>query len=66
PKNRALSNRCVDIIDQFSSGEISLQTARERLREFKGMASDLAQIKFLSGVDVLLEKVANEKGTTHE
>ncbi|HCJ4432498.1 TPA: ATP-binding protein [Escherichia coli] len=66
PKNRALSNRCVDIIDQFSSGEISLQIARERLREFKGMASDLAQIKFLSGVDVLLEKVANEKGTTHE
>lgn len=66
PKNRALSNRCVDIIDQFSSGQISLQTARERLQEFKKMANDLAQIKFLSGVDVLLDKVSNGKGKTHE
>ena len=65
PKNRALSNRCVDIIDQFSSGQISLQTARERLQEFKKMANDLAQMKFLSGVDVLLDKVSNGKGKTH-
>jgi predicted transcriptional regulator len=63
PKNRALSNRCVDIIDQFSSGQIS-QTARERLQEFKKMANDLAQMKFLSGL-VLLDKVSNGKGKTH-
>jgi len=62
PKNRALSNRCVDIIDRFTSGEISLKTARERLAEFQEMASDVAQKKFLNGVGDLIKKVAIKKG----
>ena len=62
PKNRALSNRCVDIIDKFTSGEISLKTARERLAEFQDMANDIAQEKFLIGVGELISKVAIKKG----
>ncbi|MEI7181431.1 ATP-binding protein [Pectobacterium carotovorum] len=66
PKNRALSNRCVDIIDQFTVGEISLQTARERLSTFGDMANDSAQKKFLSGVNLLLTKVNYKKWKAHE
>jgi predicted ATP-dependent endonuclease of OLD family len=62
PKNRALSNRCVDIIDKFTNGEISLKTARERLAEFQDMANDIAQQKFLNGVGELISKVAIKKG----
>ncbi|MGD8205001.1 AAA family ATPase [Pantoea sp. FN0305] len=62
PKNRALSNRCVDIIDEFTGGEISLKTARERLAEFQGMSNDFAQKKFLKGVGDLISKVAIKKG----
>ncbi|HGU9769167.1 TPA: AAA family ATPase [Morganella morganii] len=66
PKNRALSNRCVDIIDQFTAGKISLQTARDRLSKFEGMANDSAQKEFLSGVNSLLTKVNHKKWGNHE
>ncbi|EPB2930968.1 TPA: ATP-binding protein [Escherichia coli] len=66
PKNRALSNRCVDIIDLFSEGTISLSTAKERLSKYLDMANDVVQKEFLIGVDDLLEKVADKKGTVHD
>ncbi|OBU04890.1 hypothetical protein AYY17_08345 [Morganella psychrotolerans] len=66
PKNRALSNRCVDIIDQFTIGEISLQTARDRLSKFEEMANDSAQKEFLLGVNSLLTKVNHKKRNDHE
>jgi ABC-type lipoprotein export system ATPase subunit len=66
PKNRALSNRCVDIIDQLTTGEISLRTAKQRLLNFEEMTNNPMQKEFLSGVDSLLMKVAYEKGKTHE
>jgi predicted ATPase len=62
PKNRALSNRCVDIIDLFSSGTISLANAKGKLLKYVDMTNDVAQRKFLQGVDSLLNKVATEKG----
>lgn len=62
PKNRALSNRCVDIIDKFTIGKISLKTARERLAEFQEMTNDFAQKNFLNGVDELISKVVIKKG----
>lgn len=62
PKNRSLSNRCVDIIDEFTKGKISLKAARERLSEFQDMANDYAQQKFLMGVGDLISKVAITKG----
>lgn len=65
PKNRALSNRCVDIIDLFSVGAISLSAAKERLSKYLKMANDEVQREFLIGVYSLLEKVANNKGSNH-
>lgn len=65
PKNRALSNRCVDIIDLFSVGSISLSAAKERLSKYLEMANDEVQREFLIGVDSLLEKVASNKGSNH-
>ncbi|EOW6929730.1 AAA family ATPase [Serratia marcescens] len=66
PKNRALSNRCVDIIDQLTIGEISLQTARDRLSKFEGMANDSAQKEFILGVNSLLTKVSYKNRKAHE
>ncbi|WP_082797602.1 AAA family ATPase [Serratia grimesii] len=66
PKNRALSNRCVDIIDQFTVGEISLQTARDRLSKFGEMANNSAQKEFLSGVNSLITTVNFKKWKAHE
>lgn len=60
PKNRTLSNRCVDIIDQYSNGEISLTNAEDQLAVFYEMANDLAQKEFLRGVGDLLNKVSRE------
>ncbi|NLS55671.1 AAA family ATPase [Hafnia alvei] len=61
PKNRALSNRCVDIIDAFTDGRIDYADARTRLSVFKLMAKDAAQQDFISGVEALLETVSNKK-----
>ncbi|HIA8331802.1 TPA: AAA family ATPase [Klebsiella pneumoniae] len=61
PKNRALSNRCVEIIDDFTVGNISFKIAKERLSKFKLMAADPIQEKFLSGVGLLLEKISVQK-----
>lgn len=66
PKNRALSNRCVDIIDQLTTGAISLQTAQQRLLKFEEMTNNSVQKEFLFGVDSLLEKISDEKGKAHE
>ncbi|HGY5076014.1 TPA: AAA family ATPase [Citrobacter gillenii] len=66
PKNRALSNRCVDIIDLFSMGVISLSEAKERLSKYINMSNDAAQKEFLIGIDNLLEKVASKKGIIHD
>ncbi|MTB39317.1 AAA family ATPase [Providencia sp. wls1949] len=67
PKNRALSNRCVDIIDQLDSGEISLDSANKNISKFINMTDDEAQKNFLKGVNKLLEKVNNKKGmSNHE
>ncbi|EOZ7622009.1 AAA family ATPase [Enterobacter mori] len=65
PKNRALSNRCVDIIDLFSVGAISLSAAKERLSKYLKMANDEVQREFLIGVYSLLEQVAINKGSNH-
>lgn len=65
PKNRALSNRCVDIIDLFSVGAISLSAAKERLSKYLKMANDEVQREFLIGVYSLLEQVASNKGSNH-
>ena len=65
PKNRALSNRCVDIIDLFSVGSISLSAAKERLSKYLKMANDEVQREFLIGVYSLLEQVASNKGSNH-
>lgn len=65
PKNRALSNRCVDIIDLFSVGAISLNAAKERLSKYLKMANDEVQREFLIGVYSLLEQVASNKGSNH-
>ncbi|EIV5418962.1 AAA family ATPase [Klebsiella aerogenes] len=62
PKNRALSNRCVDIIDQFSDGKISIDIAKGKLSKYLDMTNDDAQIEFLHGVDSLLSQVAIKKG----
>ncbi|HCR3047496.1 TPA: ATP-binding protein [Escherichia coli] len=66
PKNRALSNRCVDIIDLFSVGAISLNAAKERLSKYINMANDEVQKEFLIGVSGLLEEVASNKGPKHD
>lgn len=66
PKNRALSNRCVDIIDLFSEGAISLSNARNRLSKYLDMSNDDAQKRFLFGVNDLLAKVASKKGIPHD
>lgn len=60
PKNRTLSNRCVDIIDQYSNDEISLTNAEEQLTVFYEMANDEAQKDFLRGVGELLNKISQE------
>ncbi|MER5107149.1 AAA family ATPase [Providencia stuartii] len=66
PKNRALSNRCVDIIDQLDNGDVSLNIAKETISNFKGMTDDLTQKEFLDGVNLLLEKINNKKGMNNE
>ncbi|MGV2879424.1 ATP-binding protein [Pantoea vagans] len=58
PKNRTLSNRCVDIIDQYSNGELSLIKAEEKLAIFYEMTNDEAQREFLTGVGDLLNKIS--------
>lgn len=65
PKNRALSNRCVDIIDSFSAGTISLGAAKERLSKYIEMANNEVQKEFLVGVNDLLEEVASNIGSEH-
>ncbi|HHQ6565228.1 TPA: AAA family ATPase [Serratia fonticola] len=66
PKNRALSNRCVDIIDLLTEGKISLKTARARLSRYVDMASDDTQKEFLIGVNSLLSKVEANKAATRD
>ncbi|HEJ7855943.1 TPA: ATP-binding protein [Serratia marcescens] len=66
PKNRALSNRCVDIIDLLTEGKISLKKARQRLSRYFDMASDDAQKNFLIGVDTLLSKIETNKVVTRD
>lgn len=66
PKNRALSDRCVDIIDQFSEGVISITTAQNELLKYIEMTNDDIQKKFLYGVNSLLVKISMKKGTVNE
>lgn len=62
PKNRALSNRCVGIIDEFNENSITFDSANVRLNEYEEMATDSSQKEFLLGVKELLLKVAINKG----
>ncbi|MBW3472247.1 MULTISPECIES: AAA family ATPase [Proteus] len=66
PKNRELSNRCVDIIDQLDIGKITLESAKKNISNFIDMTNDSAQKEFLKGVNILLEKVNNKRGIANE
>ncbi|WP_164971551.1 AAA family ATPase [Proteus hauseri] len=66
PKNRELSNRCVDIIDQLDIGKITLGSAKKNISNFIDMTNNSAQKEFLKGVNILLEKVNNKKGIANE
>lgn len=66
PKNRELSNRCVDIIDQLDIGTITLESAKKNISNFIDMTNDSAQKEFLKGVNILLEKVNNKRGIANE
>lgn len=66
PKNRALSNRCVDIIDDYTLGRTTLNIAKKRLSIYEGMSSDSAQIEFLAGVEDILDEMDKNKGNRHD
>jgi len=66
PKNRALSNRCVDIIDDYTLGKTTLNIAKKRLSIYEGMSSDSAQIEFLAGVEDILDEMDKNKGNQHD
>ncbi|HGY3714986.1 TPA: AAA family ATPase [Citrobacter gillenii] len=65
PKNRALSNRCVEIIDEYTLGKTTLHKAKEQLFTYERMSSDSAQIEFLSGVEAILDNIDKNKGKHH-
>ncbi|ELV2768500.1 ATP-binding protein [Enterobacter cloacae] len=65
PKNRALSNRCVGILDDYTLGKITLDAAKERLSTYGEMSNDYAQTEFLSGVEDILDNINKNKRNHH-
>lgn len=61
PKNRALSNRCVDILDDFTEGKIGKELAKSRIEYYKNLTEDEAQQEFLFGVTTLIDDISFNK-----
>lgn len=57
PENNALSERCIDIINNVEWGDLSKQEACKQLTEFKEKSFDIRQQEFLNGVLRILDKL---------
>lgn len=60
PKNKALSNRCVDILDELTEGKITSEVAKDRVSHFEDLSQDDQQREFLSGVMGLVDDISKK------
>ncbi|OCH56833.1 MULTISPECIES: AAA family ATPase [Vibrio] len=57
PKNNALSERCIDIINNVEFGVISKSEAFKKLEEYKSRSYDTKQEEFVDGVFAIVKKL---------
>ncbi|MEZ8064301.1 MULTISPECIES: AAA family ATPase [Vibrio] len=57
PENNALSERCIDIINNVEWGVISKSEAFEKLKQYKSRSYDIKQEEFVDGVYAIIKKL---------
>lgn len=59
PQNSALSDRCIDLINQVDDGEITEANALETINDYKRASNDKRQKDFLDGVFGIIKGLNN-------
>ncbi|EHD2280838.1 ATP-binding protein [Vibrio cholerae] len=62
PENNALSERCIDIINNVDFGVISKSEAFKKIEEYKRKSYDIKQQEFLDGVYVIIKELEVHSG----
>ncbi|MGR5367734.1 AAA family ATPase [Photobacterium damselae] len=62
PENRFLSNKMIEIINDFDANKIEYNYALRVIEGYKDKVYDSRQMTFLDGVNEILEKIYNSRG----
>ncbi len=61
PASRSLSNKCADLLNNFSDNKISFTEANEQIKVFLEKSYDIKQKSFLEGIIDLLKQMSLKK-----